>query len=282
MIYYFSPMTSTSIGILSWKAHDTLSRTLDSYARADLKSLFDEAVIHFNARSAEDDALAAHYGWTPAGDERNLGLLGGTEALAREMRGEFVLMLQNDCPLCVPADEAAASLAAARDLLASGRADIVRCRHRWNPGQGFSDVSNYLKYYRPGGRKTLRGLLRPFKAKRMIGRSLYFEKRPDLIFPRHVTKVGDFFIADSSVINFTDQPFFIRRDFLLRLVDWAKAHPKKRTLNGFQVLELNLNCAWWRRRHYRIGVGEGVFTHARFDDSFRPSHAAFNAGISRC
>ena len=56
---------------------------------------------------------------------------------------------------------------------------------------------------------------------------------------------------------------------MLELLDWAKAHPKRRTLNGFQVLEINLNSPWWRAQHFKVAVGEGLFTHARLDGGFR-------------
>ena len=95
-----------------------------------------------------------------------------------------------------------------------------------------------------------------------------------------ISRDGDFLIVDSQVINFTDQPFMIRKELLLELCGYASTHRKKRTLNGFQVLELNLNCRWWRKHHFRVAVGEGCFTHNRFDDSFRSDHAAFNAAIA--
>jgi hypothetical protein len=269
----------TSIGILSWKAHETLVKTLRSYEKAGIATIFDEAVIHFNSRSPEDEAIAGEFGWRAAGDERNLGLLAGTEQLARELSGDIVLMLQNDCPVCVEGETAKAYLRDAAALIESGKADIVRCRHRWNPGQGFSDRKNYLKCYRLGGTKTLYGLLRPFKAQRMIGRSPYIEPEPEKIFPRYISREGEFLTVDSQVINFTDQPFMIRRDLLLELCAYAESHPSKRTLNGFQVLELNLNCKWWRNRHFRVAIGDGCFTHNRFDDSFRRDHAAFNATL---
>lgn len=270
----------TSVGILSWKAHETLRKTLSAHTVADLRSNFDEAVIHFNSRTEADDAIANEFGWTAAGDERNLGLLEGTEQLARDMSGDILLMLQNDCPVCVSKEETATYLREGVELIRSGKADIVRCRHRWNVGQGFSDCKNYLKCYFPGGKKTLFGWLRPFKAKRMIGRSPYVEQDPDRLFPKYIKREGNFLIVDSEVINFTDQPFLIRKDFLLELCQYAKEHPKKRTLNGFQVLELNLNCSWWRNKHYRIAIGEGCFTHNRFDDSFRMDHEAYNATLN--
>ena len=103
----------------------------------------------------------------------------------------------------------------------------------------------------------------------MIGRAPYAIPDADLRFPEFISREQDFLVVDSSVINFTDQPFLISRQLMLALLDWAKEHPKKRTLNGFQVMEINLNTSWWRRRHFKVAVGEGLFTHARLDGGFR-------------
>lgn len=57
-------------------------------------------------------------------------------------------------------------------------------------------------------------------------------------------------------------------------------HPSRRTSNGFQSPETPLNCPWWRRQRFRIGVGRGLFTHRRLYGSWRPSHAAYQADTS--
>lgn len=278
-------ISGLGVGILSWRAHETLRRTLESYRARGLADLTEERAVFFNEISDADRALAAEFGFEARGDRRNLGLLEGTGALAESLRSDCLLLLQNDCPLCVSREETERYLSAAVQLLEDGRADIVRCRHRWNVGEGFSDIGNYLKYWKPEGAgrglgaRTLRGGLRPFKAHRMIGRSPYVLRRPDLRHPGLVRREGDFYIVDSSVINFTDQPFLIRKSFFMKLLDYAKTHPSHRTLNGFQVVEICLNCSWWRRQHFRIAVGEGCFTHNRFDDSFRHNHIAFNGEI---
>ena len=185
------------------------------------------------------------------------------------MTGDYLLMLQNDCPLVADAPFTRRYLAEATALLASGQADIVRCRSRAHPGQGFADGKKFARYYGSGWRPALRRLLRPLKARRVIGRAPYAIADAERRFPAYIERKGDFLIVDSSVINFTDQPFLISRPLMLRLLDWAKAHPKKRKLNGFQVMEINLNSRWWRAQHFKIAVGEGIFTHARLDGGFR-------------
>ena len=56
---------------------------------------------------------------------------------------------------------------------------------------------------------------------------------------------------------------------------FVRANPSKRTSNGFQSPERPLNCGWWRKQEFRIGVGRGVFTHKRLDGSWRPKHHAY-------
>ena len=47
-------MYKISLAILSWKAHDTIRKTLNSYNKENLLSLFDESFIYFNQISEED------------------------------------------------------------------------------------------------------------------------------------------------------------------------------------------------------------------------------------
>ena len=263
-----------SIGVLSYHAHETLARTLASYDDGALIANAEEACLFFNEQTEADVRFAqGHLGWRYAGSPTNLGLLGGMDALARTMTGSYLLMLQNDCPLVADAASTRCFLTAAIDLLASGQADIVRCRSRTLPGQGFADAKKFARYYGAGWRPTLRRLLRPGKARRMIGRAPYAIPDAEQRFPTYIKRRDSFLVVDSAVINFTDQPFLISRQLMLDLLDWAKSHPKKRTLNGFQVLEINLNSSWWRDRHFKIAVGEGLFTHARLDGGFRKKSA---------
>ena len=267
-------VASLSIGVLSYHAHKTLASTLDSYGKGGLVSCANEACIFFNELTPEDERFCMERpGWHCVGSPVNLGLLGGMDALARTMTGDYLLMLQNDCPLVADAVATRRYLDESIALLATGKADIVRCRSRTLPGQGFADSKKFTRYHGNGLLPALRRILRPNKTRRMIGRAPYAIPDAELRFPGYITREGDFLVVDSAVINFTDQPFLISRPLMLTLLDWAKEHPKKRTLNGFQVMEINLNVPWWRHSHFKVAVGEGLFTHSRLDGGFRKSKA---------
>ena len=270
-----------SIGVLSWKAHETLRKTLASYEA--LLPLVDEAVVFFNSITPDDRAIAGEFGFRAEGSEENLGILGGTLSLARCLSGDKILLLQNDNPVNVSPDVLSRRIAEAIAILDEGKADMVRMRDRFDPS--FSDCVKYLKLY-PGedGVDTLamrmRRILRPIKARRMIGRAAAVLKDPSSRHPGEFVRCGESFITDSRYTNYSDQPFMASRTLALELLEWADARKEhSRTLNGRYVPEIIINSRFWRARRIRVAISEGVFAHARFDDSFRPNNVAFNPDI---
>ena len=117
------------LGVLSWKAHETLKATLNSYRDSGLLDLFEDKVIHFNDISDGDRAIAEEYGFRAVGAE-NKGIAKGTENLAKAIESEHILIVQNDNPLVESVEFADQHLGEALALLAGGKADLVRMRHR--------------------------------------------------------------------------------------------------------------------------------------------------------
>ncbi|MBP5791648.1 MAG: hypothetical protein J6W80_05280 [Kiritimatiellae bacterium] len=275
-------MSTISLGLLSWRAHETLVKTLSTYSQ--LREMVDEAVIYFNDITDSDREIAAKYGFRAAGSGANLGILGGTLGLARELKGDYVLLVQNDNPVNVPAEVLKERLGNAVALLDSGEAAMVRLRDRFDPS--FSDECKYLKMY-PGedGKDSialkLRRILRPLKARRMAGRAPAALKRPDLRHPAIFTLARGTFITDSRFTNYSDQPFIAPRPLVMELLEYADANKEgTRTLNGRYVPEIVINGPDWRRRKLKVAISEGIFAHARYDDSFRPGNAGYNPAIS--
>jgi hypothetical protein len=279
------------IGILSWKAHDTLCKSLDSYP-SEFLSFFHENLIYFSDISDVDKSIADDYGWDCAGG-MNEGIAGGMKRLAENMNTDYILLLQNDNPLCEPVEFACNHIAQAVNMMEEGKADLARMRHRWKVGEGFADVSKYLKYYDPQDvsshyiaeehglpntkqapfKKMTRRLMKPHNAKRFQGRSIFIEDNPENIYPNVIQRDGEFLMCDSSVLDFTDQCLLISRDQWLNIfMPYVDANPSSRTPNGFQAPEICINGAWWRNSHFKILQGQGVFTHARYDGSFREEH----------
>lgn len=290
---------TVGVGILSWKSHKTLEKSLQSYEEIGFKDYFDEIKIIFQEVSEDDKKLAEKYGYDYVGLDQNLGIQGGHEQIFQNLDTDYVLVLENDNPVIETESIFNERLSEALKLLNENRIDVMRLRSRWNFGEGFS-LEKYLNFFKVQNLhekynyievkndnlpntfiKFFNKLLRPDKAKRLAGYSLYCEKYPENIFPNYITKADeDLYIVSSSIMTWTNQSVLLKKDFYGKLLDFAKRNPSSRTANGFQDLEKSLNCRWWRDQNYKIGVNDGVFSHNRYDDSWRKSHHAFNEEIT--
>jgi hypothetical protein len=287
------------LGILSYRAHDTLKKTLSSIEQKNVRRFFDDSVIYFNDFCDKDKEIADAFSYRAVGGP-NIGFT-AQQQLAEHLEADYIVLIQNDCPLIENFSELEKQLTKAVELLEAGKIDLMRLRHQWHVGEGFCDVEKYAKFYninavsdafiaqeygldegilKNSPVKYIKKYIRPFKARRLMGRSVYIEKSPEKCFPKFIQKEGDVLIVDSECIDFTEQSFLIQKDFFLNtLCKFINENPKKRTLHGFQVPEIILNCSWWRKQHFKIGVCKGLFTHNRFDDSFRKNHPFYNKKI---
>jgi hypothetical protein len=267
------------VGILSYRAPKTVAATLENYKQCGLFDIVDKVVVFFNGASQEDENVALRYGLEYRANPNNLGIQGGMRWEAETLESPWILHLENDCPMIVDQETAYQDLQFALSLLKTGRADMVRMRSRFTPGEDFCDVEKYTKMYhvtdidprfaeldKINKPKTWKRLLRPVKARIMSGRSLYIEKNPDILFPKDIHKVtNDWYVADSATTDWTHQSVLLGRDFYLRMLDYADAHPASLTIAGNRSPEKALNCRWWRRQHFKIAQGNGIFTHKRLD-----------------
>jgi len=287
-----------SIGLLSWRAHKTLRKTLDSYRQAKLADCADEFKVFFNEISEADRALATEFGFESIGSAENLRIWGGNDAMAETLKGDVVLMLQNDCPIVVSPEETAKWIRGAYELINEGKADMVRLRHRFNQGEGISFRKFYgywpvreldpraESYFDPEvppdhaddiWTRRLRRLMRPGAARRRSIAAIHLEAHPDAVYPQWISRSGDFYIVDSAIAQFTEQPFMIRKELYQKLSAWGHQHLRRGKLNGCPILEQSLRSPYWYRGHFKVAFcDEGVFTHNRFDDSFRSDNAAYN------
>lgn len=266
------------LATLSWKASATIEHTLKTYtAEPDFLAFFDQATAYFQEISAQDKAVADQAGMAYAGNDRNTGIIGGFEAALRAVDCDYVVMLENDCPLIESAESAKRQLTSAVQDMVALNIPVCRFRHRIHFGEGFCDGIKFRQYHTPIDERAsahehlvrlVRRGLRPMKASQMQGRAVYFESHPEQQFPKAWRRSpSGHFVSDSWYLNWTNQSILVNRRWCLDvLLPWVKAHPSPRQVNGFADIEKELNCLWWRRQHIPIMVAEpGLFTHQRLD-----------------
>jgi hypothetical protein len=263
------------IGVLSWHGYDTLAATLASYRDNGLLDLVDERVVFLPEQTERGIAVAREFDMPYAGSRDNLGIMGGLKALAQCMTSEFVILLENDYRLIENQSEVARQLARASADILSGEVKYVQLRHLNRPGEPHQ-VSKVIDYFgRPGqsrGEAALvaaRRFLRPGKAAKLAGRSVYLWKDADRRWPKAIgrTASGNF-RTSSRHLNWSNNPSLIpRRFFLEEVVAAAEQRPARRLVNGFPTLEIELNCRWWRKQDWPIGIAaDGLFSQIRLGD----------------
>ena len=278
---------TVGLAILGFKSPETTNCTIQSHIGHKLYELFDEVVVCIQSSTPDLRAIVEAHGLRHVDRSDTLGIQGGFRWIWETLKTDYMLVLENDFPICVTRESMVNQLREAIAHLEAGKVDLVRLRNRYNPGAQNRFASMYSHFWpvrqkdprwadteplsrAPQWVRALRRLVRPWKAQRWAGRSPYIEREPEKLFPRWIKRIGaDFFSVDSWVLPWTNQSTLISHALMGRLLDFAETHPSSHTVNAehnkLQTLEPPLNRWWWRQQHFRIGVPEGIFTHQRLD-----------------
>ena len=233
-----------SIGILTWKAWQTLAHSLESWRQAGLFALARENLLFAQEASEQDAALAREYQLELIPSATNLSMGPAFAALAHRARGRYLLLLENDWwiqpDVCERVEQ---ELRQALFMLISRRADVVRLRRRDQPGEPL--------YSRQYAGNELAGAFHLLD-------SVHWRAHPDLDFPGKIRRDPDtgFYLASSLHANFTNNPCI-----------WSTRYYREKITPFAQVgqdLEITLSD-WWEVQPVTVAQGEGLFTHWRLD-----------------
>ena len=232
-----------SICILSWNNLKSLSNTLKSYKKNGLLSLSDDITILFQEVKKEDLQLAKKYNLKTIGLPNNIGIGKGFMKLAENASYRNILFLENDWQLVEDENITFKRIQSGLELIYKGF-DIVRYRSRTQPGYPLYSITykgRELEYYDDWHQCTSPHLLE----------SLHWLD-PSIEFPDKIQKEGDFFITTSRWANWTNNPFLVKKEFLI-----SKILPFAGETVAF---EKNI-AAWWVKQNFLIAQGEGLFKH---------------------
>ena len=179
-----------------------------------------------------------------------------------------LLLLENDLPLAENKEETFKQLSEALQMLKKSNVAQVRLRSKKIPGEPFHGIDKYKKYWDHNSFSYLRRTLRPFKARRLIGTSVYVHDNPHQKHPQYITKLPNgFYSISTKVMNWSNLGILVDKNFFLNvIIKEAENTTRKSNVNGFKNIEIELNKAWWRNQNWKILVSPGLFTHERLSD----------------
>ncbi|MGU3374201.1 hypothetical protein [Chryseobacterium sp. M5A1_1a] len=232
-----------SICILSWKTGKTLKNTLKSYSKFGLLNMAEDIVILFQEVNEEDKKLADQYKIRYIGLQDNIGIGKGMKMLAENAVCENILFLEHDWELIEDQKTVFTQLKSGQEMLDNGF-DVIRYRSRENPGYPLISIrhkGNELDYYDDWHECTSPHLLE----------SLHWLD-PAVDFPDKIQKQGEYFITTSRWANWTNNPYLVKRKFLLETIIPFSGETAS--------LERNI-ASWWVKQNFRIAQGQGLFMH---------------------
>lgn len=257
------------LGILSWRGADSLNSTLESYAKIDLFSLFDEVAVFLPDPDARVLKIAEKFPVRIHTAPENLGILENIAATAQCLSTDFFLFVENDCPIIETRKEAETQIA--QSLTVLGREDVIMSRLRsvTSPGQDFDGLRKYRTLYESGFFAQLRRLFRQGKVRRLSGYARY--DGPDSMsrHGKNFEHLGDeYYLVNCKIMPWTNQSILMRRDvFLETIIPHARLVKTRRGANKLPNLEIEMNKgSFWAKSGWKILCGPGLFTHQRHED----------------
>ncbi len=232
-----------SIGILSWHSGQVLVDTLTTYHNNGLFDIVNDVTILFQEATMQDVEIARHFGLDFIALQNNIGIGKGFIRLTENAQSDNVMVLEHDWNLIENKQTTYDRLQSGLELL-GGSVDVVRYRHRKNPGNphfSFKYIGKELTYY-----DDEIGCQSPH-----LLDSVHWCD-PKESFPEYVGQFGDYFLTNSRYGNWTNNPCLYKKQFYLDIV---------RPFAGEGIaLEGNIS-KWWAQQNYGVAHGEGLFMH---------------------
>lgn len=260
---------SIGLSILSWRGAEALRPSLESYDSAKLFAEFSEAQLFLPDPDEAVRNVGSNYKINIRIIPQNFGIMENMAAAASAMSTDYILMLENDCPLIEPISEVRRQLE--KSLILLNRDDVIMSRLRSvrEPGQAFSGLTKYRRLHDGAMKSRIAKRLRRDKLQRLTGYALY--DGPEAIgrHPNYFENVGDdFYLVDTFAMPWTNQSILIHREtFLNKIIPLARSVKTKRTANSLPNLEIEMNkTPLWRNSRWKIACGPGLFTHERVGD----------------
>lgn len=260
---------SVGLSILSWRGAETLEVSLKSYESVKLFNEFSESQIYLPDPDEAVQAVASAFDIQVKTSSQNLGIMENMALSAATMSTDYVLLLENDCPLIEPISEVRRQLEKSLELLKRDDVIMARLRSVREPGQAFKGLAKFRRLHDGSFKSRLTKGFRPDKILRLTGYAFYDGTQSIRDHAKYFQDVGDdFYLVETLVMPWTNQSILIHREtFLNVIIPLARSVKTKRTANNLPNLEIEINkTPHWRNSGWKIACGPGLFTHVRVGD----------------
>jgi hypothetical protein len=254
-----------TLSILTWKAPDTLRKTLESLEP--IRELFHERIVICQESDPREIDMATQYGYRPIAIPYNAGIQEGLALAVEKSTTQLVLVLENDCNY-IGGESGKTQLETCLSLFDKHNIDVIRLSELPDKPR-----KRYAKYWgnKFPPRRTVLGMLRWKEADSCKGEAISFDEVESNAMPEIRGLGNQVFLTNSKYVAWTNRAFMINKDFFLnRVLSFARSNPTSRLVNGLPDLEHAMNSPtnrnWWRNGGFRIGlVRPGLFGHKRYD-----------------
>ena len=257
-------LSGLSIGILT-REICAFTSALRTHEERGLLALVREVLVYMNSRSTELEAALAPFAarhpglFRILGDSQNVPIGRALSALVAAASGRYFMLLEHDFQLIEPDTCVVEQLVAGTALLDSGRASVIRFRHRTAPGR--PEMGAELFMGREGNAFRLEGgfpryacLVYPWTAS---AETVY----PDVFQPCNASNRDDnhgaFLCTTSWHCSWSNNPFLILREWWQReYAEVVRNEDTTRDLEGF------MDKVHWGVKRWEIALPSmGLFSH---------------------
>ena len=188
--------------LLTWNNPNLCKRAVDNWEKH--MPFITHKIAYVNGKNSAYDFLP-DAGYTVLGDERNVGIALAMGALITNCKTEYALFLEHDWFITPPAAPVV-ELLSAKAILRSGEVDVVRLRHKSNPGDPV-----YSSHF---GNSILRE-----RPEHILDAAHWNTEDLDKVFPEQITAkrayYDKFFCTTSKYGAYTNNPCMYRTEFLV-------------------------------------------------------------------
>ena len=235
---------SKTLLMLGWRSPRTLANTIENYNRRKFLAHFDKKILVYNESHFKLPKRVVNSFDMILSLKENMGIAPALSLATNLVTTKYLLFLEDDWILAENEELTHKRLLAGEEILKHDIADVVRYRHRYEPGEPLLS------------KKFLEGLELTKGLNHLLDSIHWRDDTAELFKGKIDNKIvmdEQWYISPSKFANYTNNPCFYRTAFFTEVM-W-----RYRDSDGIR-LELDIHD-WWAQNDFKVAQGNGLFSH---------------------